>query len=169
MDRLVVYKRSCRNDIIPQKHLDGDFIIKIWKPNATHFIPPQKPAKYLLYWIFHVMGIFKSNDYCVILVYKSNKLVASAMMVPRYFKWPFMADKDLQLTYVMTNPEFRGRGIGELMLKEAINMFSDEDRNLWYVTDTGNTASIRLCVRMGFNFFSYAHSGGLFKSINVIQ
>lgn len=120
-----------------------------------------------MFWLFHFLHIFRSRNYSAILLFDEGKLIASLLVVPGYFKWPFMKKDDLQFTYVMTSPEFRGKGIGELLLRTAVDRFRMVNRFLWYVTDTGNPASIRLCTKVGFELFGYAKPTGLFKILKV--
>ncbi|MDZ7634134.1 MAG: GNAT family N-acetyltransferase [Bacteroidales bacterium] len=132
--------------------------------------PPGKSRKYFVFWLFHLFRIFRNRDYSASLMYKEGKLMASLLVVPGYFKWPFMKKDDLQFAYVMTNHEFRGKGIGEMMLRRAVERFSRWQTGiLWYVTDTGNPASIRLCTKVGFEFFAYAKLTGLFRILKVIS
>ena len=72
------------------------------------------------------------------------------LIVPAYFKWPFMEKKDLQFTYVMTNPDFRGQGIGSSMLQAGLQKLKKKERTFWYVTNKENVASQRLCKKVGF-------------------
>lgn len=138
-----------------------------WHPGWRSLIPPGKSRKYYVFWLFHFLHIFRSRNYSAILLFDEGKLIASLLVVPGYFKWPFMKKDDLQFTYVMTSPEFRGKGIGELLLRTAVDRFRMVNRFLWYVTDTGNPASIRLCTKVGFELFGYAKPTGLFKILKV--
>jgi len=61
-----------------------------------------------------------------------------------------MNKSDLQFTYVLTSSEYRGKGIGGRMLKYAIKEFSGQNRDIWYVTDTENVPSQRICSKVGF-------------------
>ena len=130
------------------------------------FIPPNKSIKYIFYWFFHYLHIFKNRDYSALLVYEEKNLIASMLIVPAHFKWPFMKSDDLQFTYVLTAPMFRGKGIGEMMLRRAIREYQRNNREFWYVTDKNNYASIRLCSKAGFEFWSDARRHGI---LNVLK
>ena len=72
------------------------------------------------------------------------------LIVPTYFQWPFMADNDVQMTYVMTTYDARKQGWGEYLLRQGMQLFCREGRSVWYVTDTNNVASRKLAEKVGF-------------------
>lgn len=146
---------------------DG-YSVKIWMPSLSNFAPPGKGRKYILFWIFHYLHIFRNRDYSAIFVYENETIIASLLVVPAYFKWPFMKKNDLQITYVMTTPEYRGKGIGEIMLRTTIQRFKTENRYFWYVTDTDNPASIKLSGKVGFEFWAYGKARGFLKVLKPI-
>lgn len=138
--KTVVYKGCNLNQYEFNIFLDTGFRFVLWKPSLTHFIPQGKNRKYFLYWLFHFLAVFKNKDYSALLVYDVNKLISSLLIVPAYFKWPFMSKNDLQFAYILTHPDYRGRGIAEKAIKFAIQKMTLENRCFWYVTDTGNTS-----------------------------
>lgn len=138
-----------------------------WKPGPGLYLPPGKGFKYLLYWVFHYLRIFKNRDYSSFLLYDGKVRVASLLVVPAYYKWPFMQKDDLQFTYVMTNKEYRGQGIGEKLLRYAIVRSRKPYRNLWYVTDSENQASVRLCTKVGFKLYARAKASTILKILKA--
>ena len=134
-------------------------------------IPPARGKKYLIYWVFHFLKVFTNRDYSAVLVYEKDNLIASMLIVPAHFKWPFMRKDDLQFTFVMTHPEHRGKGIAEMMLRFAIEILNQDNRFFWYVTDNENIASIRLCTKVGFELKGYGEHSKLFgtKVVKIIE
>jgi ribosomal protein S18 acetylase RimI-like enzyme len=128
----------------------------LWKPSLKHFIPQGKSKKYLVYWLFHFLHVFKNRDYSALLIYEKDKLISSLLMVPAYYKWPFMNKNDLQFTYVLTHSSYRGKGIAEKAIRYGISKMTLPGRCFWYVTDSGNTSSINLCTKLGFEYYSTA-------------
>jgi ribosomal protein S18 acetylase RimI-like enzyme len=127
--------------------------IRLWKPTWKNFIPPKKGPKYFAYWIFHMVGVFRNRNYCALSVHDQSRIVSSLLVVPAHFKWPFMGKDDLQITYVMTDQQYRGQGIGKAAIK--FSMLSCQGKTMWYVTDEDNYPSVNLCKQTGFHF--YAH------------
>jgi ribosomal protein S18 acetylase RimI-like enzyme len=144
---------------------DSRFRYVLWQPSFRDFVPPGKNRKYFFYWLFHYLGIFRNRDYQAVLVYEGTKLVSSLLIVPAHYKWPFMGNNDVQLTYVLTLSEYRGMGLAEKAIRFAIRKAGAKGRFFWYVTNVDNHTSIRLCKRVGFEFYSDAQRQGLLKII----
>jgi RimJ/RimL family protein N-acetyltransferase len=164
LNRVKFSKTDYGDPIIP----DG-FNSKIWVPSLSNFIPPGKGKKYFIFWIFHYLHIFRNRDYCAFFIYKNDINIASLLVVPAYFKWPFMEKNDVQITYVMTRPEYRGKGFGKIMLHAIMQQFKMDNRNFWYVTDTDNPASIKLSAKVGFEFWAYGKTEGFLRILKPEQ
>lgn len=166
MAQISVYRLDPRTSEIASTE-KSDLVCKTWVPGINAFIPPGKGMRYLIYWFFHYLHIFKNKGYSASLILENEKLIASLLIVPSYFKWPFMLKQDVQFTYVMTDPGHRGKGIGEMMIRETIRNLKDITGSIWYITDTDNTASIRLCTKVGFKFVSNARSGKYLRILSL--
>lgn len=168
--QLVVYKQAYSVVLSAKRELlTSGYHMVLWKPSAGSFIPPGKSKKYYIYWLFHLLGIFKNKDYAALLVYDQQQLITSLLIVPAYYKWPFMDKDDLQFTYVMTHPDYRGKGIAEEAIRYALGSLKKEGRDFWYITDTANTASIKLCTKTGFHLFGNAQRKGLLKTLRITE
>lgn len=55
-----------------------------------------------------------------------------------------MKGQDLQVGDTWTAPTERGKGLARWALEKAINRFSTEDNNIWYVCEETNLASIKV-------------------------
>jgi ribosomal protein S18 acetylase RimI-like enzyme len=128
MNNTLIFKT--KSDYISKSNisLPVGFKIIVWKPSLLNFIPPWQGKKYIIYWLFHFLHIFRNKEYSAILIYHDSVLAASLLIVPSHFKWPFMKKDDVQFTFVMTSPSYRGRGIGEQMLRFAIKSFEKTGR-----------------------------------------
>jgi ribosomal protein S18 acetylase RimI-like enzyme len=166
---LLIYQLKEISNVLPQKNIEMEhYEFVMWRPTLSRFTPPAKGKKYFLYWLFHFLRIFANKDYCCVQVFHDGSLVSSLLVVPRYFKWPFMEKNDLQFTYVMTHRDHRGKGIAEKAIRYAIEKLNSRDRKFWYVTDISNNPSITLCNKVGFNFFSYGEKKGFLKNIKPL-
>lgn len=76
---------------------------------------------------------------------------------------------DLQFTYVLTSTLYRKQGIGEHMIRFALNKFDKPGRVFWYVTDTSNKASIRLSEKTGFKLAGLGQKKGFLKKLIINQ
>lgn len=166
MRRIVIYKKEHYKKS-KDYFLPDAFTYKIWRPGISNYIPPDKSFKYILYWLFHYIRIFNNQDYSSLLVYHNEKIISSLLIVPAYFKWKFMNKNDIQFTYVITSTDYRGQGIAAAAIKIAMSELSKNNRSFWYVTDTKNYSSIKLCTKLGFEFVGYGKKYSL-KSIRLI-
>lgn len=137
---------------------------KIWKPSLINIIPPFKNWKYVLFWLYHYLGVFGNKNYFYVQALHNQKLAGSLMVVPSFYKWKFMKRKDVQFMYVMTAEAYRGHGIAGTMIEFASRNCSNVGE-FWYVTSEQNLASRKVAEKIGFAFFSYGKRVGLFKKI----
>ena len=141
--------------------------LEIWRPGIFRFLPPHKDIKYLIYWFFHMLRIFKNRHYSAYFYYEEENLVSSCLVVPSYFKWSFMGARDVQFTYVMTNQLYRGQGVASKLIYTAMSDLGDKVGSFWYVTDTENPASMRVAEKMGFVCMGEADRSSTFKILNL--
>ena len=127
-----------------------------WRPSIARLTPVGKRRKYVAYSVFHWLRIFRNRDYGELSVTKGDKRKASMLVVPAYFKWPFMRENDVQFTYVVTDPFSRQEGWGTYLVQQGLKRFLQQDRQIWYVTDTNNVASQRLAEKAGFSLVGKA-------------
>ncbi len=150
--------------------LNSEYKIVIWKPGITNFVPESYPKKYFLYWFFHYFGFFKNRNYSAVLIYHNSKVVSCILVIPAYFKWPFMNKKDVQIAYVITDKEYRGKGLAaEAILNSIKNLKNTDVENIWYVTSEDNHSSIKLCTKLGFKPMGYGARKYIMKFIHILQ
>ena len=128
--------------------------VEIWRPGLTRLSPPGFPKKYILFWFAHYLGIFKNKNYSVIFVYDKDNgaLVSSTLLVPKYFKWPFMGDKDLQYSYSITKPAYRGKGINTYVKQYARVLYPDPEIAFWGLVNPQNISSIKVLEKTGLRY-----------------
>ena len=139
------------DDILRHKE-NNTFKLVHWMPGIKHGLRPKRfPFKYNIFWFYHFFRIFKNKNYSSFLLYDGDLVVSALLVIPTYYRWTFMANSDVQLTYVITHPEYRGKGLAKQIIKHALkHLKSKKVKRVWYVTEQENTASIKLCESMGF-------------------
>lgn len=75
-----------------------------------------------------------------------------------------MASNDLQITYVVTEEGYQGKGIAFNFISFVLSHLP-QDRDIWYVTDSENVASQNLALKLGFEFVGYGYHDNLFFGI----
>lgn len=143
---------NCKTDL---SDLFDDYTVKVWRPSLVRFVPPGMPKKYLMYWFFHMLGVFKNKNYCAIQVYHKGREVSHSLLVPAYFKWPFMAANDLQYTYSGTIPAYRGKGLNRMVKNFARRLFENKEIKFWSVVAVNNKTKPSL-TGVDMKFFSEA-------------
>ena len=149
MHRIIIYKHSGK---IPEEVMSSENLEeKVWTPKWNKLKPIYYPKKYYIYWIFHYLNIFHNKNYQAFQLYQNNTLVSSLLLVPSYYRWPFMQKNDVQLTYVVTMKNHRGKGMAFLNILFCLKSLSKSKIGaIWYVTDSDNIASISLAEKAGF-------------------
>ena len=150
MSKIIIYKAG---KIVEPEKTSLDFRMEWWKPSLSSLIPPGKSVKYIIYSLFYFAGIFKSRHYGLVRAFQEKEPLASMLVVPANYKWPFMGKDDVQFTYVMTSKKHRGLGLAWQMIYKASKELK-QVTDFWYVTDTSNPSSMRLAEKMGFKVFS---------------
>lgn len=167
MIRTVLYRadKLLKKDGSLTDSANTDFRSIFWRPSLLQVVPPGKGKKYFFYWLFHYLRIFRNRDYSAVLVYDGYTLASSLLVIPTYYKWPFMAANDVQLIYVLTRPEYRGKGLAERAVRLAILDTQKEERTIWYVTNSENFASKGLCEKIGFTFAGFGKKIGYYLKL----
>lgn len=78
-----------------------------------------------------------------------------------------MGRNDLQITYVVTNPKYRGHGYAAELIDQALFALRTKKRNIWYITDTSNLPSIRLAEKVGFQQYATAKRSKYLKILKI--
>lgn len=170
--RSIIFKKSIESigKNHPESKLNNEYKIVFWRPDLTRFVPESYPKKYFLYWIFHYLGIFKNKNYSAILIYNNSKVVSCILAIPAYFKWPFMNKKDVQIAYVITDSNYRGKGLAaEAIIASIKYLLNTSVNDVWYVTSEDNLSSIKLCTKLGFEPEGYGKRKYFLKFLHVLQ
>lgn len=122
-----------------------------WKPTILNICPPGTSLlPFAIWWLFHYMHIFSNKEYCVCLILHNNTIVHKSLVTPKYFRFPFMSNNDLQIGDIWTDPTYREQGIATYAISQIFNHLSSPDVNFWYVAEEDNSPSIQLAKKLGF-------------------
>lgn len=166
MSQVVIYKLDL-NDY-PKLDLEKpSFKLFHWKPRLmTGFRLKRFPVKYNIFWLYHFLGIFKSKNYSALALYDKNTVASALLIVPAYYKWPFMGENDAQITFVVTHKDYRRMGLSKFLVNYAMKSLKDKSvKKVWYVTESDNFASIGLCESIGFKFIGHGIKRSYFNGL----
>jgi RimJ/RimL family protein N-acetyltransferase len=136
---------------LPDVRLPAGYSLLIWRPSWKR-VPPVslRTPIHWLWWLFHILRVFRSPDFCVICLERDGRLAHRTTVFPPFFRFPFMAPHDLQIGDTWTAKQSRGRGLAGLGVRSAISLSRARNRRYWYVVHRTNYASIRVIEKEGF-------------------
>jgi RimJ/RimL family protein N-acetyltransferase len=103
----------------------------------------------------HHTFVFANPGYAIFVVYEGQELVHYSGIYPGYFRFPFMAKKDLQIGNTWTHPDHRGRGIAGFAISKILELERAPSRTIWYLTEDENLASVRAAEDAGMILRGY--------------
>ena len=105
---------------------------------------------FVVWWVMHYLGAFTNLGYRVFVIRDAEIVVHHSCVFPRYFRFPFMAEGDLQIGDTWTAPEHRGKGLATFALRKVVELCAKPGRKFWYVVADDNIPSIRVGEKVGF-------------------
>lgn len=125
--------------------------LRCWRPASDGFPPPGPSVSENLAWFaFDRLGLFAFHGFEELSVWRQGLFLHRLIVTPRWFRFPFMAEDDLQIGALWTAPETRHCGLAKAAIHEAHWRHAAAGRSFWYVVDGGNTASIALAEACGY-------------------
>lgn len=126
------------------------FTLVHWRPTlfSRHPAGDARPVL-LVWWLFHSLRIFANRDYGQLVIYDGEKVIHRSATFPRWPRFPFMEKADLQIGDTWTHPEYRGRGLAAIAIREILHQSAGEGRTFWYIAAAENLASIKAAQRAG--------------------
>jgi RimJ/RimL family protein N-acetyltransferase len=126
-----------------------------WRPPAGRPWPLAKcdvrtKLRFLFRYSLYRLGFFASSNCGALCILDQGKLVHYSAFSPRYWRFPFLRDNDLQVGDTWTEPSYRGRGLALFALLQIIDEMEESGRDLWYVVARENHPSIAVADKAGF-------------------
>jgi RimJ/RimL family protein N-acetyltransferase len=129
----------------------------VFKPKGISYI------NFIVWFIFYIMNVFRSNSFSINLLYLDNKLVHYTYIFPSFYRFPFMDVLDIQLGDIWTSGDFQKMGIATSSLLYISNLHSD--KNIWFLCKKSNNASINLALKCGFELVGRGYKNTRFINI----
>lgn len=126
---------------------------RLWRPLWDGFPPPgSRRLSNAIWWAFEGAGLFARDGFAELSIWRDKRMLHRMIVTPRWYRFPFMDARDLQLGDLWTHPDARGRGLARAAVGEALRRFGGGGTNFWYLTPSNNQQSIRLIESCGFSF-----------------
>jgi RimJ/RimL family protein N-acetyltransferase len=144
----------------PSQHLaagvlPGSYSWTTWRPRIWPALPRglsglKLKLRFLFRWALYRAHLFGGSECGALLVYEGERLAHYSSYTPRYWRFPFLADDDLQVGDTWTDPAYRGRGLALFALQTLEASLERPNRRLWYVVGELNQPSIRVAEKAHF-------------------
>jgi RimJ/RimL family protein N-acetyltransferase len=135
--------------------LPAQYSWSVWRPSRFPLLPPALPGKklrlrFLFRWLLHRTHLFAGDQCGALLIREGTRLVHYSAFTPRFWRFPFLADRDLQIGDTWTDPAYRGKGLALFALQTVVRLNREPQRRFWYVVQDVNLASIRVVEKADF-------------------
>lgn len=128
----------------------------LWSPTTLKIRPAGLyESHFIVWWIMHYLKVFANNDYSLFLVYDGPNLIHRSCIFPKYFRFPFMAEIDLQIGDTWTDSHCRNKGIATMAISEIVKLTQKPNRIFWYIVEEDNIPSIKVIEKSGFVKYGY--------------
>jgi RimJ/RimL family protein N-acetyltransferase len=135
-----------------------DVRVEIWRPGLLNVLPASVSLRHgAVWWTFHTLGVFANREYGAVLIRHGEDVVHSSLVMPRYFRFPVMGHRDVQIGATYTRPEWRGRGLARMAVRAACDYWGGRAERIWYIVETQNVASVRVIESCGFVLAGSGH------------
>jgi len=131
--------------------LDQQYLVEVWKPTLQRPVPKfSAKAPFFAWSALKLLKLFGSAHYVVFFVKHGEEVVHYSVVLPKYFRTPFMGKNDLQIGPCWTHNEHRRKGIASYVIHEILESYKEPNRRFWYIVREGNIPSRRLVEKAGF-------------------
>ena len=153
MEDIIFFHFDCDRSSLPVVRSPAGIVLEIWRPNGLGLAPScgLSLVSRIVWPLLHGLHLLGNPDYAIVCLKRNGVCVHRTLLVPPFFRFPFMAPDDLQCGDIWTAPGERGRGLAATGVAAAINHASRSGRRIWYLTESGNEPSIRLARRTSFS------------------
>lgn len=102
------------------------------------------------WWALARAGGFSRSGFAELRLERGGRVVHRLIVTPRWYRFPFMGPRDLQVGDVWTAPDARRQQLARAALGEVQRRFTGDGAAIWYVTEAGNAASAALARACGY-------------------
>lgn len=148
---ILFYRREAVATPPERLRLPPGMRLQSWRPRTDG--PPARGAhrrENLVWYAFDRLGLFASDAFEELTVWRGDRLAHRQVVTPRWWRFPFMADDDLQIGALWTDPELRRIGVASAVMGEAHQRHGGGGARFWYLADEANGASQGLALVRGY-------------------
>lgn len=145
------FRRDFRGEADQLPPLLADLQFRCWQPGVDGF-PPRgaRDIANQFWWALANSGGFASRGFAEIRIEKRGRLLHRLIVTPAWYRFPFMAERDLQIGALWTAPDARRKQLARIAMSEAHRRFGSDGSRFWYIADATNSASEALARSCGY-------------------
>lgn len=136
---------------VPVEPAPCDVASEWWRPSIDG-LPVGGPARNLAWWGLTRLGLFADERFAELSLRRGDTVVHRLIVTPRWYRFGFMAEGDLQIGDLWTHPDARRQGFARKAIAEAHRVFGRAGTRFWYVVAAENSASAALAESCGYRF-----------------
>lgn len=166
MENFIFYKFDTSTNHLAKKapkEAENTFDYTLWKPKGMELWPKgflssmkemrSTPIVNMVFWWLIYRIIYRNNDYSILIISEKSEIAHYTVILPKNYRFPFAAKKDLVLGPVWTSPKYRRKGLVYLSLSYIVNNFKNDKRQLWWICNEKNLASRVSIEKAGFLYY----------------
>jgi RimJ/RimL family protein N-acetyltransferase len=119
--------------------------------------------------VLHIVGRFPPRDSGALVIYEGERVAHYSAFTPRYWRFPFLDGRDVQVGDTWTDPHYRGQGLAQRALHCLVALLFEPGRDIWYVVEEVNRASIKVAEICGFHRAGTGARVQRFKGLDYYQ
>lgn len=158
---ILYYKIEKGSEILANslENSDSKLELKLFKPTLFNIMPPNYfKFSFLVWWLFWILRILEDKYFIGLVYNQDNKIAHHFIVLPKFFKYPFMAKGDFQIGDVWTSPSYRGLNLSAYAISTILKDILKVDNNsIWYLTTPENYPSIKVAEKLGIPFFNLGY------------
>ena len=145
------FRREAQSIAAPPVILPAGLELRCWQPAVDGYPPRQsRGVANAFWWLLAKSGGFATQSFGELRIEEGDRLLHRLIITPRWYRFPFMAEHDLQIGAIWTSPEARRNQLARTAIAEAHRRFGTDGTQFWYVTEAGNAASEALARSCGY-------------------
>jgi GNAT superfamily N-acetyltransferase len=157
MGEILFYCIDCDRSPFPAARSLPGIVAEVWHPSGLSLAPlcGFSFLSRVIWPAFHRFGLFGNRDHAILWLHRDSICLHRTLLIPPFFRFPFMAPDDLQCGDIWTAPNERGRGLAAAGVTAALRHGWKPGRRIWYLTEIGNEPSCRLARNLGFSLVGH--------------
>ena len=149
--KYIFYRGDSDNIKLFDTSLPDGYSFSLWRPALNRITPKGLFRRTFIFcWIFHILRLFKSSNYSIFIIYYDQKIVHYSVVMPPFFKYPFMNKNDIQIGPIDTESDHRRKGLSSYTIGKIIDTYLQLDTQFWYIVRDENEISKRVIEKYGF-------------------